>query len=297
MFGAGVSGERNFTVYEDRDIELNPPAPVTAVLTVAYIPPELKPDDGGGATPRVSCFLVNDQPLNRRYGFHRPVIDGVGAVFMERAPPSSITRTVRGGATGGSSAKVPAALTLSRGESAAPAFASPDPTIPRRKSGSSSTDQTGVGDEESRDPVGSRKSGQERATLSKMVGKVGAKPLRRSTRASTVASSRAASQRAHYDLLPPSTDAPLEGADTILLVGSHPTVLANTAAWLKKLLPQAVILGGVSGCTLVLGDRVSPSERSHPLSFFFFLSSFSLFLFVRFLYYFSKMGVTTTLDH
>lgn len=188
-------------MYEGRDIELDPAAPVTAVLSVAFIPPE-EVSEGGAPKPCVSCFLVDDLPQHRRKG-SRASVDGVTAVFMEcaSAKPEKIF--------------VP-------GTSATAASTKTEPS----------------------DGGPSSKGPQQ--------------PLRKSTRPSTVAHSKAASKRARaQELSPPSTSVPLEDADTVFLVGDHPLTMARTAAWLQKSLGrEAVILGGISSCALVVGDQV-----------------------------------------
>lgn len=191
-------------MYEGRDIELDPAAPVTAVLSVAFIPPE-DGSEGGAPKPCVSCFLVDDLPQNRRKGT-RASVDGVPAVLMECA-----------------CAKPERVFVPGTGASAAAAEDAPADGDPSLK--------------------GAQKPLQ---------------PLRKSTRASTVASSKAASKRAHpQELSPPSTRVPVEDADTVFLVGDHPLTLARTASWLQKSLgKEAVILGGISSCALVVGDQV-----------------------------------------
>lgn len=54
----------------------------------------------------------------------------------------------------------------------------------------------------------------------------------------------------------PSSTVPLKDADTILLLGTHLDMLDKTSAWLGHHLPNAVILGGLSNCSLVVGDQV-----------------------------------------
>ena len=211
MFGAGVTGEGAFSVYEGRDIELDPAAPVTAVLSVAFIPPE-EMSEGGAPKPCVSCFLVDDLPQNRRKG-SRASVDGVPAVFMEctSAKPEKVF-------VPGASAAV-ASSTSGAGEDGPSLKGPPQPQ----------------------------------------------QPLRKSTRASTVAHSKAASKRArHEELSAPSTNVPLEDADTVFLVGDHPVTLARTASWLQKSLGmEAVIIGDISSCALVVGDQVRSRVVGH----------------------------------
>lgn len=201
VFGAGVAGEGAFSMYEGRDIELDPAAPVTAVLSVAFIPPE-EGSEGGAPKPCVSCFLVDDLPQNRRKG-SKASVDGVPAVFMEcaSAKPEKVFLP-------GTSAS--AASTTNEPSDSGPSLKGPQ------------------------------------------------QPLRRSSRASTVAHSKAALKRARpQELSPPSTRVPLEDADTVFLVGDHPVTMAQTTAWLQKSLgKEAVILGGISSCALVVGDQV-----------------------------------------
>lgn len=54
----------------------------------------------------------------------------------------------------------------------------------------------------------------------------------------------------------PSSTVPLKDADTILLLGTHLDMLDKTSAWLGHHLPNAVIMGGLSNCSLVVGDQV-----------------------------------------
>ena len=201
VFGAGVTGEGAFSMYEGRDIELDPAAPVTAVLSVAFIPPEGGGGDGA-PKPCVSCFLVDDLPQNRRKG-SRASVDGVPAVFMEcaSAKPEKVF--------------LPGTCATAASTMNEPSDSGPSVKVPQQ-------------------------------------------PLRRSTRASTVAHSKAAWKRARpQELSPPSTRAPLEDADTVFLVGDHPLTMARTTAWLQKSLgKEAVILGGISSCALVIGDQV-----------------------------------------
>lgn len=221
VFGAGVAGEGSFSTYEGRDIELDPVAPVTAVLTVGYIPPEEETGGAGGAPlPRVRCFIVDDLPQNRRQGLAESV-DGVTAVMMECAPfGSARTGLVSSAAAMGNAnaSKAEVANEFSDGSIAA----------------SSGSDFVG---EHPKKPQ---------------------PPLRKSTRTSTVARSKASLQRvAPPELLPPSSSVPLDGADTVLLIGDRPQTLARTSAWLQKLLGnEAMILGGISSCALCVGNKV-----------------------------------------
>lgn len=244
VFGAGVTGEGDFSTYEDRDIELDPSAPVRVVLTVAYIPPEEK-SDGVAPEPRVRCFVAEDLPENRRYRFGQ-FVGGVPAVLMECAPCVGSVKIGRGRCT--------------------PALDGP----------SVSTTETAVLPSGVRPSATSDKNEQAHATLGPSTGAPGNKsgqsagvsdeahskgsqqPLRRSTRASTVARSEAAVQRAPPpELTSPSSMVPLDDADTVFLVGDQPKLLDRTGGWLHKLLgEEAVILGGVSSCALVVGDQV-----------------------------------------
>lgn len=230
MFGAGVTGEGAFSTYEDRDIELDPVAPVTVVLTVGYIPPE-GGSDGGAPEPRVRCFVVDDLPQYRRQGLRETAVDGVTAVLMECAPSGS------GRIRWGRSTPAVDRLNVSSTEAAFP-------------SGTSSSAASDIRPGERAGAVGGAHS------------KGPQQPLRRSTRASTVAHSKAASQRAPPpELTSPSSSIPLEDADTVFLVGNQALLLERTTAWLQKLLgEEAVILGGISTCALVVGDQVRSLE-------------------------------------
>lgn len=205
VFGARVAGEGAFSAYEGRDIELDPHAPVTVTLSVAFFPPE-GGGDGGTHDPRVRCFLVDDLPQNRRKAA-KVSLDGVRAVLMECVSAQTET-SLFSGAGGAASAAGASAGT-------------PDNVT-----------------------EGQALKGAQQ-------------PLRRSARASTMAHSKGASKRPRDRLAPPSTRAPLEDADTVFLVGNHPLVLTRTTAWLQKCLgDEAVILGGISSCALVVGDQV-----------------------------------------
>eukprot|EP00903_Cladosiphon_okamuranus_P013081 g12202.t1 len=212
VFGAGVTGEGAFPMYEGRDIELDPAAPVTAVLTVAFIPPE-EGREGGAPTPCVSCFLVDDLPQHRRKG-SRASIDGVPAVLMECASVKPERVFVPGASA------TPVVSTKNESSEGGPSLKGPAPPP---------------------------------------------QPLRRSTRASTMAHSTATSKLARSQelLTPPSPRVPLQDADTVFLVGDHPVTMARTTAWLQKSLgKEAVILGGVSSCALVVGDQVFPRDKA-----------------------------------
>lgn len=254
--GAGVSGEWNFTVYQDRDVELDPAPIVTAVLIVAYIPPEPQAEtrdtDGGIAKPRVNCFLVNDHPHNRRHRFSMSV-DASDSVLMECVPPPVTPRAFRTG-TPGSHAGAHAATTPSRrGPSTRPSQ--------RRLELTSAIAGDGFG--ASLDPAYGVKSGHKGTALEGARFHRSAEAFPEAGEASVRALQKVVqahaeeSLRTTIELLPPSTNVPLEGADTILLVGSHPNLLEKTTESLKRLLPRAVVLGGVSGCSLVIADRVS----------------------------------------
>lgn len=219
VFGARVAGEGAFSAYEGRDIELDPHAPVTVTLSVAFFPPE-GGGDGGAHDPRVRCFLVDDLPQNRRKAA-KVSLDGVRAVLMECVSAQTET-SLFSGAGGAASG------------------------------GAASAAETRVG------PPNNVTEGQ--------ALKGPQQPLRRSARASTLAHSKAASKRPRNRLAPPSTRVPLEDADTVFLVGDHPLVLTRTTAWLQKCLgDEAVILGGISSCALVVGDQVKATRASDPL--------------------------------
>lgn len=254
--GAGVSGEWNFTVYEDRDIELDPAPPVTAVLIVAYIPPEPQAEtrntNGGTAKTRVNCFLVNDHPHNRRHRFSMSV-DASDSVLMECVPPPLTPRAFRTGTSGSRAGARAATIPSRRAPSTRPSQ--------RRLEMASEVAEEGFG--ASLDPANGVTSGHKGTALegarghrsaeaSPETGDTSVRALRKAMQARAEAS-----LRTRIELLPPSTNVPLEGADTILLVGSHPTLLEKTTESLKRLLPRAVVLGGVSGCSLVIADRVS----------------------------------------
>lgn len=236
MFGAGVTGEGGFSIYENRDIELDPPAPVTAVLTVAYIPPEVGSD--GGMKPRVKCFLVDEQFENRSRG-RRSTIDGVAAVMMECAPSRPPGTKISSRPARRESSSKAAASISSYGSSI---FAE-----------GGGEGLFGEGSKERRGRTREPNVSDTETTTG-----TGKQPLRRSTRASTVAKSQAAAPQP--TVLPvlsaPSTSAPVEDADTIFLVSNQNRMLEKTTAWLEKLLPGAVILGGISRCSLVIANQV-----------------------------------------
>lgn len=239
-----MTGEGAFSTYEDRDIELDPPAPVTVVLTVAYIPPE-ETSNGSSPEPRVRCFVVDDLPQNRRKGLEQTV-DGVPAVLMECAPSVGSVRPRRGGSTpalDGLSASNTAAAPPS-GASSSVASNKIEPDYATLGPG------TGTPDNKPGERAG--------ALLGESHSKGPQPPLRRSTRASTVACSKVASQRVPPpELTSPSSSVPLKDADTCFLVGDQRNVLGRTGNWLQKLLgEEAVILGGISSCALVVGDQV-----------------------------------------
>lgn len=223
VFGAGVAGEGSFSAYEDRDIELDPLAPVTAVLTVGYIPPEAA-GDGGEPLPRVRSFIVDDLPQNRRHGL-RESVDGVAAVVMECAPVASAR-------TGGV---------------AAPAAATSRVSASNREGMDKCGDSGSVASSSGGETVGGHSKGPQPS-------------LRKSTRPSTVARSQALSQGVcPPELSPPSSSVPLEDADTVLLVGDHALTLARTSSWLQKLLGEdAMVLGGISSCALCVGNQARP---------------------------------------
>ncbi|CAM9457034.1 unnamed protein product [Scytosiphon promiscuus] len=230
VFGAGVAGEGSFSAYEGRDVELDPLAPVTAVLTVGYIPPEAGGDNGSAPLPRVRCFIVDDLPQNRRQGL-RESVDGVAAVMMECAPLGSATAGLASPGARTSSVGAPkTGVANDLGDT---------PTAPASRS------ETGVGSSKGSQP-----------------------PLRKSTRTSTVASSRASSRSVPPpELSPPSSSVPLENADTVLLVGDHPRTLERTSDWLQKLLgDEAMILGGISSCALCVGNQVFPRDKARRTS-------------------------------
>ncbi|CAM9986349.1 unnamed protein product [Ectocarpus sp. 12 AP-2014] len=201
VYGAGVSGEGDYSTYEGRDIELDPPPPTTCVLTVAYIPPE-GGSDGGPPQPRVKTFIASHNFQNTRND--GPSVDGVAPVFTECAPAVTKMAAVNGSASGTS-------LTEPAGSSGPP------------------------------------------------------QPVRRSSRATTVANSKTTSQRVYPKLTPPSSSVPLEDADTVFLVGDHhPLLMARTGDWLQKLLGEdTVIIGGSTTCALCIGSQMfpDPDER------------------------------------
>lgn len=243
VFGAGVAGEGAFSTYEDRDIELDPPAPVTVVLTVAYIPPEER-SDGCTPEPRVRCFVVDDLPQNRRKGLQQAV-DGVAAVLMECAPCVGSVRTRRGRPTPAAEGQI-----VTNAEAACPSGASSSAASCKSETACAAIGpSTGTPDNRPGERAGAVGGGHSKGPEL---------PLRRSTRASTVARSKAASQRAPPpELTSPSSSVPLDDADTVFLVGDQGDVLSRTGAWLQKLLgEEAVILGGISSCVLVVGDQV-----------------------------------------
>lgn len=254
VFGASVSGEGSFSKYVGRDVELDPTAPVTAVLTVAHIPPEEGGD--GSVKPRVKCFVVNDTPQNRR-NRSKQSVDGVAPVLMECVPTGSGRMNLGRAATGGRS-PARSTATRNRGNAASKAMV-----------GGSSATTAGAGfDTHHHDdagtvahkgragPTGAAEGGRSGGHLGTPRGAKETQPRRQSRRASTMARSRSASRRALFELSPPSVSVPLEDADTVFLVGDHPNVLNKTTAWMEKLLPGATILGGISSCALVIADQV-----------------------------------------
>ncbi|CAM9331708.1 unnamed protein product [Ectocarpus sp. 6 AP-2014] len=211
VYGAGVSGQGNYSTYEGRDIELDPAQPTTCVLTVAYIPPE-GGSDGGLPQPRVKTFIASHNFQNTRND--DPSVDGVAPVFTECAPADTFGTK----------------LAAVNGEN------KPGGT----SSSASCTNLT--------EPAGSSGPPQ---------------PVRRSSRATTVTNSKAASQRVYPKLTPPSSSVPLEDADTVFLVGDHhPPLMARTADWLQKLLGEdTVVLGGSTTCALCIGSQMFPDPR------------------------------------
>lgn len=107
VFETGMFGEGNFSTYESHDIELDPIAPATSVLTVAYMPPEQV--SSGLSKHRVRSFLVEDKPQCRSYRGRLPS-DVASAVYMESVPLSGRRGALRHRAkTRGSSLSRPAA--------------------------------------------------------------------------------------------------------------------------------------------------------------------------------------------
>lgn len=269
VYGASVTGAGDFSAYESRDIEFDPAPPVSAVLTVAYIPPEQGSD--GGIKPRVEFFLT-DAHIQYLHHSLRPPVDGVAPVWMQRAP-SQVVRSKLGRAKEKESS-VPAASSCSSGPVTAEAMDGSNCGTVNSKSepagGAVGTERTAhhsgvTGTSTHTGPTGPPRATEE--ANGDNVGsarKTGKQPLRRSTRASTMASSKAATRRVHPRLSVPSTSVPLEDADTILLVGREDNLLKRTTAVLEHLLPRAVILGGISNCALVIADQVQ-SIREHVL--------------------------------
>ena len=296
VFGAGVGEEGNFSRYEGRDIELDPTAPVTAVLTVAYIPPE-EGVDGRPGRPRVRSFIVDDSPQNRRRHSSKSDMNIVEPVLMECAPPIPAWSTLgcaaaaagkfspneapssrsgggtsadaggtgsgSGGGRGGGSSMEESAKSESTGAIARVTV--PEAHQSGHGGGGGSTMQKPVASAGA--TVGADGGGEgdgDGDGAAKASDSAGAQPQRRSARLSTMANSRAAarsraaSPRVRPQLLPPSASVPLEQADTVLIVGQQPSILDNTTAWLELLLPEAVIIGGICGCALVIGDQVRP---------------------------------------
>lgn len=343
VFGAGLGDFFDFSRYQGRDVELDPAAPVTAVLTVAYIPPE-EGVNGEAARPRVQSFIVDDSPQNRRRRqSSRPTAGSVEPVLMECAPSAligsalgccppaaavsntfEVTAAPVSGSGGGTSANAGCggggggggsgvgvgsgggggsgifgsgggSGTSVKGSAISESIGSIAGTIPEVHQSSLSGGE-GCTQQTSMTPPGAANgtgigSGGRCSTPQRLVGSAGAaaervadgiaggrgcnssggtqaqelqahaQPQRRSTRLSTVVNSRearlgSASPRVRVKLSPPSASVPLEKADTILLVGQQPYILVNTTEWLESMLPKAVILGGVSGCALVIGDQV-----------------------------------------
>lgn len=247
VFGAGVHGEGHYSMYENCDIELDPRPSITAVLTVAYIPPE---ESSGGSIPRVSCFVIDAQAQSRPHDSQSSA-NGVLPVWMECAPSRLPSAGVRGAATRGASAGEGVTSSSRGGAEPAGGTAARTSSAERSRVGSGDRElhpsSVGASSKASAEPRG-------RGNPAKRSGKQ--QPLRRSSRAATMASSNARPQRPRPELSPPSAKAPLERADTFFLVGTDVRLLSRTTAWLEKLLPEAVVLGGLSKCALVVGDQV-----------------------------------------
>lgn len=300
VFGAGVGKEGNFSRYEGRDIELDPTAPVTAVLTVAYIPPE-EGVDGRPGKPRVQSFIVDDSPQNRQR-HSSSVLQDIDAVFIECAPPAPAVSAL--GCSAAAAAAVagkfsPKAAPSRRSGGGTSAYAG-GPGSGGDSGGDSSMEESAKSESigaiagvavpevhQSGDAGGGGSTTQQKSVGSAEEAKEGAddgvapdsggtqpQPQRRSARLSTMANSRAAARSraasplVRPQLLPPSASVPLEQADTVLIVGQQPFILANTTSWLELLLPKAVIIGGISGCALVIGDQVRYPPPPSPRELF-----------------------------
>lgn len=351
VFGATAAPgeEGNFSQYEGRDIELDPVAPVIAVLTVAYVPPEDIPvaagcaisGQGAGVTtrPRVSCFLADGQAQSPPYASASFVDDweGLPPVWMESVlPREEMTRSrhrvgprskllsttaVRAndfvwpcgvGRTNRNVEAVKSCCSIhTRDDACAGAgcgmLRGRREKLPRSRSahgaGESSpslaTDTqshhgSNPGTVTERENGGGSGDGEEGAfsdsVLTFLTSSDGSQPYARGDDGVNAAGrhlpmtvqQRILGKCPHYTpklcggsrggslrcrpgaclpkLKPPSSSVPLKDADTILLVGTHLDMLDKTSAWLGNALPNAVIMGGLSNCALVIGDEVNPSR-------------------------------------
>lgn len=235
-------------MYEKRDIELEPPPKITAVLTVAFIPPE---ESSGGSIPRVSCFHVDGEA---KYGCCKSHnwADSSSPMLMECAPSRLPSAIVRGETTEGASTGKGA--TSSSRDDAEPAGGTTGKTSSaksvRVSKGKHARHPSSVG--------ASIKGSAQPSGQGDSVNRPGkGQPLRRSSLASTMASSNTIPQRPRLGFLPPSSEVPLEKVDTFFLIGTRSTLLLRTTRWLNKAFPEVVVLGGISeGVFLVVGDQV-----------------------------------------
>lgn len=351
MFGATTGEEGNFSQYEGRDVELDPVAPITCVLTVAYVPPEEPPAVGvtagrvasyaaaagvraAGAVvaktkPRVCCFLADGQAQSPPYASASFVDDweGLPPVWMEvvlprekmnTGPAVSAAGVARGcsSAVGGGDAGMKGRkcccaqmkndagafkgcsihkgnnVCAGRGTSRARGGSKPPrpryvdrgeylPTNEQPKS-ARSCDRGGGGDDDGATDSGwsgsrggaeaSGASGLKRPSVeggNTCPSRGGGAAANDTTVAAALVQgspcypprllgggSSRCRPRALSKLREPSSAVPLEDADTILLIGTHLDMLDKTSAWLGNALPNAVILGGLSNCSLVVGNQV-----------------------------------------
>lgn len=281
VFGAGATGEGNFSQYERRDIELDPVAPISAVLTVAYIPPQecnsTRGGRGGGLRPRVTCFLADGHAQSPPYASASFVDDwdGQPPVWMECMRSHCGTRRAPCGAGGGTGDGTKPPYRRSAGTretSLSDDNGSVDSDVCRRTVLSRENDDAD-GDHRPRkvsarsrswdaaDMVVSPKRREDAAADDTEAHAFGTLP-RRTPRLTGGGGKMGpgSSLRRHRCVLPklspPSSAVPLDDADVFLLVGTHQDLLQKTSAWLESSVPGAVILGGVSGCALVVGDQV-----------------------------------------
>lgn len=307
VFGAGSSGEGDFSQYEGRDVELDPPPPVMAVITVAYIPPE----DGRGvkrARPRVTCFLADGHAQTPPYASASFVDDweGLQPVWMEcvlshlssqcgvsdddaLGPPCSKSlrqplsraranhRARYGGEIiAGDEKQNSEGMEKSEKRHDFPCLPYNEDDVNDDDYGDDDIDDgdveddcyRGNGDQFPRNVGVSSDAASNscRWERGRQGNETRENELRVLPHHSPRLSGGSARSRSRLDrvlpsMLPASSSMPLEDADTFLLVGTHMDLLDKTAKWLKHTLPNAVILGGLSNCALVVGDKVRVQLR------------------------------------